>query len=164
MSPQAEVNEFEAYLDARVEDRSSYGSEDTFENIIQDLLERSMEEMFKTKAPNCGSYFWMDNFFQDLDSDDYETWHKKEDKIREVVKNFMSDFSSDSEFERDDSAYRGGYEDGSSGSYSGTTDFKDKEVFSWSSDGDGYNFSGSVDNVDMLYKEIKDYLTMILYM
>ena len=162
--PQAEVDEFESYLDSQVDERSSYGGEDTFKNIIEDLLTRSFEEMFKSKVPNCGSYFWMDNFFRNLDSNDYENWHKKEDKIKEVVGNFMSDFSSDSEFERDDSAHRGGYEDSSSGSYSGTTDFKGEEVFSWSSGGDGYDFSGSTDNVNMLYKEIKDYLTMVLYM
>ena len=162
--PQAEVDEFESYLDSQVDERSSYGGEDTFKNIVEDLLTRSFEEMFKSKVPNCGSYFWMDDFFGDLDPKDYENWHKKEDKIKEVVGNFMSDFSSDSEFERDDSAYRGGYEDSSSGSYSGTAHFKGTEVFSWSSGGDGYDFSGSLDNADMLYKEIKDYLTMVLYM
>jgi hypothetical protein len=164
MPPQSEVAEFESYLDSRVKDNSSYGGEDTFKNIIQSILERSMEEMFKTKAPNCGSYFWMDNFFREMAGNDYENWHKKEDKIREVAEFFMSNFSTDSEFERDMGAYRGGYEDNDSGSYSGTTDFKGKKVFSWSSGGDGYGFGGGVDNVEMLYKEIKDYLTMILYM
>jgi len=162
--PQNEVNEFESYLDSQVEGSSSYGSEDTFENIIENLLIRSFEEMFKTKDPNCDSYFWMDNFFQDLDPKDYENWHKKEDKIKEVVDHFMSNFSSDKKFERDMDAYRGGYEESDSGSYEGTADFKGKEVFSWSSGGDGYGFSGSLDNADMLYKEIKDYLTMVLYM
>ena len=162
--PQNEVDEFESYLDSQVDEKSSYGSESTFKNIVEDLLTRSFEEMFKSKVPNCGSYFWMDDFFRDLDPKDYENWHKKEDKIKEVVDHFMSDFSSDSEFERDDDAYRGGYEDSSSGSHNGTVDFKGTEVFSWSSGGDGYDFSGSLDNADMLYKEIKDYLTMVLYM
>lgn len=99
-----------------------------------------------------------------MDPEDYENWHKKEDKIKEVVDHFMSDFSSDKKFERDMDAYRGGYEDNDSGSYEGTADFKGTEVFSWSSGGDGYNFSGSLDNAEMLYKEIKDYLTMVLYM
>jgi len=159
--PQAEVYEFESYLDSQVDASSSYGSEDTFKNIIQSLLERSIKEMVKSKVPNCGSYFWMDDFFGGINDED---WYKKEDKIKEIVGNFMSSFSSDSEFERDDSAHRGGYEDSSSGSYSGTTDFKGDEVFSWSSGGDGYDFSGSTDNVNMLYKAIKDYLTMVLYM
>jgi hypothetical protein len=158
--PQAEVSDFEAYLDKQVEDKSSYGNEDTFKDIIQFLIERSMIEMFKTKTPNLGSHFWGNDFFSGM----YDTdWHKKEDKITEVVENFMSNFSSNSDFERDSDAYSGGYEDSSSGSYSGTTDFKGEEVFSWSSGGDGYNFSGTVDNVEMLYKEIKDYLTMVLY-
>ena len=92
--PQNEVNEFESYLNSQVDEKSSYGSEDTFENIIENLLIRSFEEMFKVKEPNCDSYFWMDSFFQDLDPKDYENWHKKEDKIKEVVDHFMSDFSS----------------------------------------------------------------------
>jgi hypothetical protein len=158
--PQAEVNDFEAYLDKQVEDKKSYGNEDTFKDIIQFLIERSMIEMFKTKTPNEGGHFWSDSFFSGM----YDTdWHKNEDKITEIAENFMSNFSSNSDFERDSDAYSGGYEDSSSGSYSGTTDFKGEEVFSWSSGGDGYNFSGTVDNVEMLYKEIKDYLTMVLY-
>jgi hypothetical protein len=162
--PQAEVDEFESYLDGQVDERSGYGSEDTFENIIENLLIRSFEEMFKVKEPNCGSYFWMDNFFQDLDPRGDGNWHKQEDKIKEIVGYFMSDFSSDKKFERDMDAYRGGYEESDMGEYSGTADFKGTEVFSWSSGGDGYDFSGSLDNADMLYKEIKDYLTMVLYM
>jgi len=159
--PQAEVDEFESYLDSQVDERSSYGSEDTFENIIENLLIRSFEEMFKTKDPFCGSDFWDFEFFSKL----YDTdWHKKEDKIKEVVGYFMSDFSSDKKFERDMDAYRGGYEESDMGEYSGTADFKGTEVFSWSSGGDGYGFGGSLDNTDMLYKEIKDYLTMVLYM
>jgi hypothetical protein len=159
--PQNEVNEFESYLDSQVEGSSSYGSEDTFENIIENLLIRSFEEMFKTKDPFCGSDFWDFEFFSKL----YDTdWHKKEDKIKEVVGYFMSDFSSDKKFERDMDAYRGGYEESDMGEYSGTADFKGTEVFSWSSGGDGCGFGGSLDNTDMLYKEIKDYLTMVLYM
>ena len=159
--PQAEVDEFESYLDSQVDEKSSYGNESTFKNIVEDLLTRSFEEMFKTKDPICGSDFWDFKFFSKL----YDTdWHKKEDKIKEVVDHFMSDFSSDSKFERDMDAYRGGYEESDSGSYEGTAHFKGTEVFSWSSGGDGYDFSGSLDNVDMLYKEIKDYLTMVLYM
>lgn len=161
--PQAEVDEFESYLDSQVDEKSSYGGESAFKDIVEDLLTRSFEEMFKSKVPNCGSYFWMDDFFRDLAPQDYENWHKKEDKIKEVVGYFMSDFSSDSEFERDENdSYRELSYD--SGSYSGTAHFKGTEVFSWSSGGDGYDFSGSLDNADMLYKEIKDYLTMVLYM
>ena len=159
--PQAEVSDFEAYLDKQVEDKSSYGNEDTFKDIIQFLIERSMIEMFKTKTPNEGGHFWSDSFFMGMYDED---WHKKEDKIKEVVENFMSDFSTDSSFERDTDAYRGGYEDSSSGSYSGTTDFKGQKVFSWSSDGDRNDFGGSTVNMDMLYKAIKDYLTMLIYM
>ena len=166
--PQNEVDEFESYMDSQVDERSSYGSEDTFENIIENLLTRSFEEMFKVKTPavvaqsGAGEYFWQDDFFTQLyDNDD---WFKDENKIKEIVKHFMSNFSSDSNFERDDDAYRGGYEDSSSGSYNGTVDFKGTEVFSWSSGGDGYDFGGSLDNAEMLYKEIKDYLTMVLYM
>lgn len=137
---QSEVNEFEDYLDAEVENSNSYGNESTFNDIIENLLVRSIEEMLKNKTED----------------------KLKEDKIKEVVEKFMSDFSTDSEFERDTAAHRGGYEDSSSGSYSGTTDFKGQKVFSWSSDGDGYDFGGSTDNVDMLYKAIKDYLTMLI--
>jgi len=160
--PQAEVDEFESYLDSQVDERSSYGGEDTFKNIIEDLLTRSFEEMFKSKVPNCGSYFWQDRYFSDFYDD--EDWYKKQDKISQLAKSFVSDFSSDKEFERDMEAYYGGYEESDMGKYSGTTYFKNEEVFSWSSGGDGYDFSGSTDNVNMLYKEIKDYLTMVLYM
>jgi hypothetical protein len=47
--PQAEVDEFESYLDSQVDERSSYGSEDTFENIIENLLKviKSQEEEIK---------------------------------------------------------------------------------------------------------------------
>jgi hypothetical protein len=165
--PQEEIDEFESYLDARVEDSEAYGSEDTFKNIIEDLLMRSIKEMFKTKTPNCGTYFWCDNFFSNLDETTTKAavnWHKKEDKIKKVVENFMSDFSTDSEFEEDEYAKKYDYESPESGSYSGTTDFKGNEVFSWSSGGDGYGFGGTVKHVDLLYKEIKDYLTMIIYM
>lgn len=158
--PQNEVDEFESYIDSQVEASSSYGSESTFKNIIENLLTRSFEEMFKVKEPILGPYFWGDNFFRDMYEQD---WHKNKKKIEEVVKYFMDYFSSDSKFEKDDDAYRGGYESSESGSYEGSVDFKGTEVFSWSSGGDGYNFSGSMDNVEMLYKEIKDYLTMVLY-
>jgi hypothetical protein len=159
--PQSEVDEFESYLDSRVEDKSSYGNEDTFKEIIQYLLETSMEEMFKTKKPMCGTDFWEIEFFSNVCC---ANLYKNEEQIREVAEFFMSNFSTDSKLERDMDAYRGGYEDQDSGSYSGTTYFKGKKVFSWSSGRDGYGFGGGVDNVEMLYKGIKDYLTMILYM
>ena len=56
--PQDEINKFEAYLEQKVEASESYGSENTFTGFIEQLLLRSMVEMFKVKQPNEGSYFY----------------------------------------------------------------------------------------------------------
>ena len=103
----------------------------------------------------------MDEFFREIY---VENWYKNENKLKEFIKHFMENFSSDSEYERDDDAHKGGYESSESGRYTGTTEFKGEEVFTWSSSGDSSDFGGTIKNVNKLYKEIKDFLTMIMYM